>query len=52
VQGRDYVLEVGNDLRTWQPVSASLHGDGQTLSVILSALDPRLDYFFRVRVTP
>jgi hypothetical protein len=52
VQGRDYVLEVGNDLRTWQLVSASLHGDGQTLSVILSALDPRLDYFFRVRVTP
>ncbi|MBI2925853.1 MAG: S8 family serine peptidase [Verrucomicrobia bacterium] len=49
---RDYVLEVSHDLRDWRPVSDTLRGDGTRLSVTLSALDPRLEYFFRVRVTP
>lgn len=49
---RDYVLEVSHDLLTWRPVSDTLRGDGSRLTVTLSALDPRLHYFFRVRVTP
>lgn len=50
--GREYVLEVSHDLHTWQAVSDRVRGDGQVRTVTLSALDPRLQYFFRVRVTP
>ncbi len=50
--GREYVLEVSHDLLTWQRVSDPFYGNGQMLTVTLSVLDPRLVYFFRVRVTP
>ncbi len=50
--GRGYVLEGSLDLRTWQAYSDPARGDGGTMAVTLPALDPRLTYLFRVRVTP
>jgi hypothetical protein len=50
--GRVYQLQVSNDLALWQTVADAQRGTGETLSVTLSALDPRLTYYFRVRVTP
>jgi hypothetical protein len=50
--GREYVLEVSTDLETWQAFSQPARGDGENMVVTLPALDPRLTYLFRVRVTP
>jgi hypothetical protein len=50
--GREYVLEVSTDLELWQAFSQPARGDGENMIVTLPALDPRLTYLFRVRVTP
>ncbi|HOW66207.1 MAG TPA: S8 family serine peptidase [Verrucomicrobiota bacterium] len=50
--GCEYALEVSHDLDTWQSVSETSRGNGQVLAVTLPVLDPRLSYFFRIRVTP
>jgi hypothetical protein len=50
--GREYRLEISNDLLTWQAASENVRGTGATLAATLPALDPRLPYYFRVRVVP
>ncbi len=50
--GRTYRLEVSNDLEQWVSAGEPLRGAGNTQGVNLSALDPRLNYFFRVLVVP
>jgi hypothetical protein len=50
--GREYQLEVSTDFAAWQTVGAAQRGAGGTLSMSLPALDPRLTYFFRLRLTP
>jgi hypothetical protein len=50
--GREYQLEVSNDLGAWHPVGTAQRGTGQTLGILMPALDPQLAYFFRLRVTP
>ena len=50
--GRAYQLEVSNDLLAWQAVADAQRGAGTTLAVTLPALDPRLAYYFRLRVMP
>ena len=50
--GRAYQLEVSNDLLAWQAVADAQRGAGTTLAVTLPALDPRLAYYFRLRVIP
>jgi hypothetical protein len=51
-EGREYVLELSTDLKLWQPFAPPARGDGETMTVTLPALDPRLTYLFRVRVQP
>jgi hypothetical protein len=51
-EGREYLLELSTDLKVWQPFSLPARGDGETMTVTLPALDPRLTYLFRVRVQP
>lgn len=50
--GRVYQFEVADDLVHWQVVGDSQRGTGQSLSQDLPALDPRVNYFFRLQVTP
>lgn len=50
--GRQYVLQTGNRLGDWTPVSEPRRGSGESMSLTLPALDPRLAYYFRVLVTP
>jgi len=50
--GREYQLEVSTDFDAWQPLSNLLRGTGGTLGVTLPPLDPRVNYFFRLRVLP
>lgn len=52
VAGREYRLEVSPDLETWTSVGDVQTGDGAVQSTSLASLDPRLNYFFRLRVTP
>ena len=50
--GREYLLQTGNRLGEWTAVSAPARGSGAPMTVTLPALDPRVAYYFRVRVTP
>ena len=50
--GREYQLETSNDLILWKSVADPQRGIGETQRATLSALDPRLTYYFRVRVKP
>ena len=50
--GREYQLEVSNDLFAWLAVGEPQRGSGGTLEATLPALDPRLGYFFRLRLNP
>ena len=52
VVGRQYWLETSEDLKTWIPVSDKTIATGSSLSSSVSALDPRIPYFFRVQVRP
>ncbi len=50
--GREYVLEISSDLQSWLPFGQPERGDGTFMTAVLPALDPKVTYLFRVRVTP
>ncbi len=52
VMGRQYWLETSDDLKTWTTISDKTIATGTSLSASVSALDPRIPYFFRVQVRP
>ncbi len=52
VAGRQYWLETSDDLKNWTTVSDKTIATGTSLSASVSALDPRIPYFFRVQVQP
>ena len=52
VVGHEYRLEISNDLERWVTGSDAIRGRGDTAVVSLPALDSRLEYYFRLRVTP
>jgi hypothetical protein len=50
--GREYRFETSNDLENWLPAASPARATGEPMSTTLPALDPRLPFFFRLRVTP
>lgn len=52
VVGKEYRLEISNDLEHWVTGSDAIRGRGDTAVVSLPTLDVRLVYYFRLRVTP
>jgi len=50
--GREYVLEISTDMEAWARFGQSERGDGSPMTAVLPALDPKVTYLFRVRVTP
>ena len=52
VVGRQYWLETSDDFKTWVSISEKTIATGTSLSASVSALDPRIPYFFRVQVRP
>jgi hypothetical protein len=52
VPGHEYRLETSNDLVEWLPASDLARGKGAPVLVTLPSLDPRMPFYFRIRVTP
>ncbi len=52
VTGHEYRLEISNNLEHWVTGSDAIRGRGDTAVVSLPSLDSRLEYYFRLRVTP
>lgn len=52
IPAHEYRLETSNDMVEWLPASDVARGKGAPILVTLPSLDPRMPFYFRIRVTP